>query len=412
MDINKNNLRLDLKTELYIPNPNLIPRFNIDFNIFDMISGIMATFGKQFNSSKLEEIFGSTNVFFTTSGRCAIYIILKSLNLPPKSKIGVPLYSCTSIFDAIIQAGHIPTFIDIDLDNFTMDPADLNLKINNLNAIIVIHTFGRPADMDKIKFIAKDIPIIEDCAHSLLSEYKGKLTGTIGDVSFSSFRSRKYISAGEGGMILMNNLSYLNDLKREMGFLKSYSKCNEIKHFVSTYITSFLYHQPWYGLFAFPMGSFLKNTSIRKIRNNIQINNIRRSDYTIFLKKFGLLKRNMGIQRRNSNFFFERLKETGLFLPFEKENTLCNYYLFPILFENKVDRDIAYAYLHNNGIDSAKLWSLTPATARQYYGYEGDCPKSEEFADRILTIPNYYVLYDKQLNYIIHILTKVVEELT
>src|SRR4030067_80313 len=143
MDINKNNLRLDLKTELYIPNPNLIPRFNIDFNIFDMISGIMATFGKQFNSSKLEEIFGSTNVFFTTSGRCAIYIILKSLNLPPKSKIGVPLYSCTSIFDAIIQAGHIPTFIDIDLDNFTMDPADLNLKINNLNAIIVIHTFGR-----------------------------------------------------------------------------------------------------------------------------------------------------------------------------------------------------------------------------------------------------------------------------
>ena len=403
---------MDSKTELYIPNPNLIPRFNIDFNIFDMISGIRATFGTISDSSKLEEILGSIYFFFTSSGRSALYVILKSLNLPPKSNIGVPLYSCTSIFDAIIQAGHIPTFIDIDIDNFTMDTADLELKIKNLSAIIVIHTFGRPADMDKIKVIAKEIPVIEDCAHSLLSEYKGKLTGTIGDASFSSFRSRKYISAGEGGMILLNNLSYLEDLRKQMGFLKSFSKLNEITHSVSSYMTSFLYHRPWYGLFAYPIGSFVKNASNRKIKNNLRINNIRRSDHTIFLKKFELFKRNVDIQRRNSNFLLERLKYTGLLLPFEKEKTLCNYYLFPILFKSKTDRDIVCTYLKRAGIDTAKLWSLTPAIARQYYRYEGDCPRSEECADRILTIPNYYILDDRELNHIIFHIKKAAEELT
>lgn len=390
----------------------LIPRFNIDFNFFDMVSGFNSTFGRPSYPSKLEEDFGSTNLFFTTSGRSALYVILKSLNLPPQSKIGVPLYSCTSIFDAIIQAGHIPTFIDIDLDNFTIDPADLETKIRDLSAIIVIHTFGRPADMDKIKDIAKNIPVIEDCAHSLFSEYKGKLTGTIGDVSFFSFRPRKYISAGEGGMILLNNLMYLEDLKKEMGFLRSHSKVNEIKHSVSTYITSFLYHQPWYGLFAFPLGSVVKNESNRKIKKNIEINNIRRSDYSVFLKKINLLKKNIDIQRRNSIFFLEKLIDTELISPFEKENTLCNYYLFPILFKDKTKRDFVWSYLQKNGIDSAKLWGLTPAIAKRHYRYYGDCPKSEECADRILTIPNYYTLHDKELKYIIHHLTKPAEELT
>ncbi len=58
----------------------------------------------------------------------------------------------------------------------------------------MVHTFGRPADMDSISRVANDIPVIEDCAHSLLSEYKGRITGTMGVASFFSFK--KYIAAG------------------------------------------------------------------------------------------------------------------------------------------------------------------------------------------------------------------------
>ncbi|MCX9010314.1 MAG: DegT/DnrJ/EryC1/StrS family aminotransferase [Candidatus Methanoperedens sp.] len=409
---NKNIFRANRTIEFYIPNPNLIPRFNIDYNIFDLISSFGAAFGGKSDLSKLEEIFGKRNFFFTASGRSALYVILKSLNLPPKSKIGVPLFSCTSIFDAIIKAGHVPTFIDICLDNFTINPDDLNKKTKNLSAIIVIHTFGRPADMDIIKNIAKDIPVIEDCAHSLLSEYKGKLTGTIGDLSFFSFRSRKYISAGEGGMILLNNSSYSESFNREISNLKSYSMLNDIKHSLYTYATSFLYHKPWYGLFAFPIGSLIRNTSNKKIITNFQLNSIRRSDRTVFLKKLESFKQNMELQRNNSNVLLERLSNTSLKLPFENENTKCNYYLFPILCKDKTERDDMCTYLQKAGIDSAKLWSLTPEFAMRFYNYKGDCPESEKCANRILTIPNYYSLNDGNLYHIIYHVTKAAEELT
>jgi dTDP-4-amino-4,6-dideoxygalactose transaminase len=177
--------------------PNLIPRFNSDYKFEDFFYAVRSVFKSNTDPGQLESIFGNRDYYFTNNGRSSLYVILKSLDLPKGSKIGVPLYSCLVVFDAIIKAGHIPCFIDIDLNNYTLDVQDLGKKKDDLDAIIVIHTFGRPADMDKILKDAGDIPIIEDCAHSLLSDYKEKKTGTIGDLSF--FSLAKYISAGGGG---------------------------------------------------------------------------------------------------------------------------------------------------------------------------------------------------------------------
>lgn len=174
------------------PNPSLIPRYNKDYRYNDLIYGIKSAFKRSsLQKSSLSSVFGQKDFFFTNNGRSALYCILKSLNLPKGSKIGVPLYSCTVVFDAIISAGHVPLFLDIDLHDYTIDPDDLRNKINDLSAIIVIHTFGRPANIDKLREIAGNIPIIEDCSHSLLSEYKGKVTGTLGDLS--AFSLTKYI---------------------------------------------------------------------------------------------------------------------------------------------------------------------------------------------------------------------------
>ncbi|RLC74472.1 MAG: hypothetical protein DRI61_16565, partial [Chloroflexi bacterium] len=148
---------------------------NLDYNFKDYYNGVKTIFkNDNFDLKPLEPLFGKRTFFFTNSGRSSLYVILKALNLPKGSKIGVPLYSCTVVFDAIVKAGHVPCFIDIDFDNYTMDPYDLEEKIDDLSAVVVIHTFGRPADMDRIRKIADDKPVIEDCAHSLLSEYKGK----------------------------------------------------------------------------------------------------------------------------------------------------------------------------------------------------------------------------------------------
>ena len=376
--------------------PNLIPRFNLDYYFNDFIYSVKSIFANNdFDLKPLELIFGKRNFFFTNVGRSSLYIILKALNLPSHSKIGVPLYICMTVFDAIKKAGHVPYFIDIDIDNYTLDPSDLEDKIKDLSAVVVVHTFGRPADMDKINEIADGIPVIEDCAHSLLSEYKGRITGTLGDASFFSFK--KYISAGEGGMLILNNEEFIEDVQKEIGLLKEPSKINEIKHSFFTYIHSSLYHKPLYGLFAFPIGSYI-NINIKIGTNRkFPITKIRKSDLSIFLKKLEGFREKVELQRRNSWILIDELESTSLILPYEKEHTWCNCYLFPVRFRNKRERDKAHELLRDFGVDSAKLYSETPKEARKFYGYRRNCPNSEIIADTVLVVPNYYTLSEEEM---------------
>lgn len=376
--------------------PGLIPRFNLDYSFADFYYGVKSIFSNDyFDLEPLESLFGKKTFLFMNCGRSSLYVILKSLNLPLGSKIGVPLYSCTVVFAAIVNAGFVPCFIDIDLSNYTMDPQDLADKIDDLSAVVVIHTFGRPADMDKIQEIAGDVPIIEDCAHSLLSEYKSQKTGIIGDVSF--FSLAKYISAGNGGMIILNNNEFEENLKRELALLKTPTKSNEIKHSLFVYIYSSLYHKPWYGMFAFSLGSYTEKNIDIAGKRVFNATKIRKSDFGVFLEKIETFIEKVEQQKKNSKILLDELENTGLRLPYENKDTRCNYFFFPILFESKEKRDKACEYLRNMGVDTAKLWSTTPSAAKQFYGYKGDCFHTEEFVDRILTIPNYYTLTSKEL---------------
>lgn len=386
--------------------PSLIPRFNLDYTFNDFIYGFKSVFSNDdFNLKPLETIFGKKTFLFTNYGRSALYLILKALKLPKGSKVGVPLYSCTIVFDAIVNAGLVPHFIDIDLDNYTMSPKDLAEKLEDLEAVVVIHTFGRPADMDKIKAIAGDKTIIEDCAHSLLSEYKGNKTGTIGTTSF--FSLSKYISAGKGGMIILNNDEIKGQFKRELALLDAPSRLAEIKHSLFMYAYSFLYHKPWYGLFAFSLGSYIESSIDIAGKKTFSATKIYKSDFGVFLRKLETFKEKVEMQRRNSQILLDELENTGLILPYERKDTWCNYFYFPILFDNKKKRNTAYEYLKNMCVDTAKLYSMTPLITRQFYGYNGGCPNTEEFVDRILIIPNYYSLTDKDLLKVVRVVKKI-----
>ncbi|RJS80167.1 hypothetical protein CW713_07820 [Methanophagales archaeon] len=318
----------------------------------------------------------------------------------------MPLYSCTVVFDAIINAGYIPSFIDIDLDNYTMNAGDLAEKIDDLEAVVVIHTFGRPADMDKIKEVAGDKPIIEDCAHSLLSKYRGKLTGTLGDASF--FSLAKYISAGGGGMIIVNNDGLTDRLQREIDTLKKPSVLNNIKHSFIVYMRSFFYHKPWFGLFALPIGLSIEDKVDLMTKRSFEVAGINKNDLSVMLKKLAVFKRNVELQRKNSFFLIEELKDTSVILPYERKETYCNYYLFPVRFDNKKERDLASDFLRDKGIDTSKLYSETPLKAKQFYGYKGDCPNTEKLTDTILVIPNHYTLKEKELTKIAESVKEVI----
>ena len=391
------------------PKPSLIPRFNLDYKFKDFCSGLKSAFSSaEFDLKPLESIFGKRTFLFTSYGRSSLYVILRALHLPNGSKVGVPLYSCTVVFDAIVKAGHVPCFIDID-ENYTIDMQDLREKINDLEAVVVIHTFGRPADMDKIKEIVGSRPVIEDCAHSLLSEYKGRKTGTLGDASF--FSLAKYISAGGGGMVIANNDGLVDRLRGEIDRVKKPSALNNVKHSFIVYMRSFLYHKPWFGLFALPIGLSIEDKVDLMTKRSFEVAGINNNDLSLMLKKLAVFKRNVEMQRKNSLFLIEELKKTSLVLPYESKDTYCNYYLFPIRFENKEGRDSASDFLWAKGIDSAKLYSDTPLKAKQYYGYKDDCPNTETVGDTILVIPNYYTLRQNKLSKIVDNLKDGIMEL-
>jgi len=377
------------------PDPFLIPRFNIDYKFNDFLLSMYAIFlRKEPDMNIIRSEFSAPDIYFSNYSRTGISLILKSLNLPKGSRIGVPLYSCTVVFDAIINAGLQPKFIDID-DNFTMDPTDLKAKVHDISALIVIHTFGRPADMAAIKSIAHGIPIIEDCAHSLLSEYKGKVTGTLGD--FSCFSLPKYLSAGGGGMILINNSSYVEELSVLIDSMDSHSIKDQITNSFIMYARAFFYHKPWFGLFALPIGLSLEGKVDFMDKKSFDFKKIALSHKFLASKKLNKFRKKVEIQRNNSSFLINELKNTALSLPFERKGTYCNYYLFPLLAPTDDIRDEICLYLRDSGIDTSKLFSQTCEIAKAKYGYEGDCAFTECVAKRIFTVPNHYTLSKKDL---------------
>ncbi len=378
------------------PNPNLIPRFNIDYNTGDFLSALTHLRSKP-DISSISELFNDVSISYTNSGRTSLYVILKALGLPANSNVGVPLYSCTSVFDAIIQAGHVPVFLDIDPDNYTLSPEHLNGKIHELDAVVVIHAFGRPADLMKIIEIAGDKPVIEDCAHALLSKYKGKLMGTIATAGFFSFRTGKYISAGEGGMVVTKDSQLALNIDHEIEKLNKPSTVNEIKNTITAYARSTLYHRPWFGLVSLPLGSMVEGKVDLMNKYSFKTTRIRNTDLHVIGRKMQGFKDKVEIQRKNSQYLIQGLNDAGIKLPVEADETYCNYYLFPILFGSESERDKVSNMLRKNGIDSAKLFSKTPEIAKLNYGYKGNCPDTEWVSEMVLVVPNYYTLRERDL---------------
>ncbi len=142
------------------------------------------------------------------SGRSGFYAILKSLGIKDYDEIILQSFTTVALPNVIRWCGAVPVYVDIDEKTYNIDPKKIESKITKrTKAIVVQHTFGNPADMDRIMEIAKkhNLYVIEDCAHSLGAEYKGRKTGMFGDAAFFSFGKDKVISSVAGGMVITAN---------------------------------------------------------------------------------------------------------------------------------------------------------------------------------------------------------------
>jgi dTDP-4-amino-4,6-dideoxygalactose transaminase len=136
-------------------------------------------------------------------GRIALYYILKAMDFPPGSEIIVPALTFWVVPEIARVAGLRPVFADVEPETFTLSPEAAERAITaNTRAILPTHLYGLPCDMDRLLDLARrhDLKVIEDCAHSLGAEYKGRMVGTLGDASFFSFQAFKPLNTYGGGL--------------------------------------------------------------------------------------------------------------------------------------------------------------------------------------------------------------------
>ncbi len=165
----------------------------------------------------LAKFLGLAHVYTFDSGRTGLYAILKALNLQAGDEVLLQAYTCVAVPDPVLWAGAKPIYVDCEAETLTMSAADLEKKITPKSKVLIIqHTFGFPADLEKLMKIAKEhkLFVIEDCAHALGATYQGKQVGTFGDASFFSFGRDKVISCTFGGAVATGNTEFATKLER------------------------------------------------------------------------------------------------------------------------------------------------------------------------------------------------------
>jgi dTDP-4-amino-4,6-dideoxygalactose transaminase len=153
---------------------------------------------------------GHVSAVSTEYGRMGLYFILKALDLPAGSEIIVPALTFWVVPEITRVAGLKPVFVDIDPATFTMNPEAAERAITpNTRAILPTHLYGMACDLDPILALAKrhNLKVVEDCAHALGAQYKGRMVGTDGDASFFSFQAFKPLNTFGGGLTWVRDAS-------------------------------------------------------------------------------------------------------------------------------------------------------------------------------------------------------------
>ncbi|OGG12866.1 hypothetical protein A2875_01555 [Candidatus Gottesmanbacteria bacterium RIFCSPHIGHO2_01_FULL_46_14] len=163
--------------------------------------------------SRFEHAFaayiGVGHAVTTTSGTAALHLAVASLGIGPGDEVIMPDLTIISCPFSVMYTGATPVFVDVDPVTYTIDPGRIEEKITKrTRAIMVVHLYGHPCDMDPIMTLAKNygLAVIEDAAEAHGARYKGKRVGSIGTVGIFSFYANKIVTSGEGGMVVTNTV--------------------------------------------------------------------------------------------------------------------------------------------------------------------------------------------------------------
>ena len=152
------------------------------------------------------DLLGARYALAVASCSAALFLSLKALDLPRGARVLIPAFTFAAVPSAVVHADCTPVLVEVG-DNYRVDMADFAAKLDDAAAVMISHMRGHTSDMDAIMALcdARNIPVIEDAAHSLGTQWHGRNIGTIGKVGCFSFQSYKLVNAGEGGILITDD---------------------------------------------------------------------------------------------------------------------------------------------------------------------------------------------------------------
>ncbi|MBT5420946.1 MAG: DegT/DnrJ/EryC1/StrS family aminotransferase [Candidatus Cloacimonetes bacterium] len=301
------------------------------------------------------------------SGTDALVLALKALQIQEDDEVITTTFTFFATAGAISRVGAKPIFVDIKPDTFNIDPKQIENAITpKTKAIIVVHLFGQPAEMDTIIEIAQKnkLKVIEDNAQGIGAKFNGKVAGSIGDIGTLSFFPSKNLGAmGDAGMCLTNN----DELAARLIQLRVHGENPQ-------------YFHKWVGL-------------------NSRLDTIQAS---VLKVKLPYLESWSDARRKNAQYYFSKLNDVSqIKTPFIHEKATSIYNQFTLLAE---DRDELLKYLRNKNIGCA-VYYPKPLHIQECFsklGYKkGDLPIAEEISQKVISIPIYSEITKEQQDYVI-----------
>lgn len=364
----------------------LTPRLNYSYSLKDFWYSLISFLKSKTIIKRLNCLFETDQIYYVNHARTGLRMALNSIQLPQNARIGVQCYNCKTVFHAVKLAGFKPVFIDTNFD-FQICLSDLEKKRNNIDALILTHTFGIPGEVEKVKEIIHNIPLIEDCAHSFLSKYKGHLIGKFGDIAVFSIGKGKFPSIGEGGFVIIINKNLVSSFKLQNDKLLKPRLTSEFVNIFKNVFLAFL-HLP----FVF---TFFTNKILRRIydnrghfeKNNFKETKMLKTSLFLFSKKMQVLENILKIQKSNFNKLLNIYYLNGAPQVFTNKENSLNGFMFPII---TTSPESVLKYFGKNGIELGRHFSRSIEWAEEFGYKQGDCPKTEEIVKRMIVFPCHY----------------------
>ena len=319
----------------------------------------------------LEDRLAVRKALLTTSCTHALEMAALLLDIQPGDEVIVPSFTFVSSINAFVLRGAVPVFADIRRDTLNLDERQLpELITERTRAIVLVHYAGVACEMDAIMALARerDIAVVEDNAHGLFARYKGRYLGTFGQLATLSFHETKNFNCGEGGALLINDESMIEraEIIREKGTNRSRFFRGQVDKY--TWVDVGSSYLPSDMLAAYLLAQFERASEIQARRREVWLR---------YQQGLAGWARSLGVQ-----------------LPTVPGHVDQAYHMYYLILPSQDARAALIQHLKDCGILSVFHYQpLHLSTMGLRYGGEpGDCPVTEDLADRLLRLPFYYAL--------------------